>query len=108
MRFLDRADELRRLDALLAHPGAFAVLWGRRRVGKTRLLVEWSRRRDGLYAAAEPSAPAVQRRYLAAAVERRFPGFAAVEYPDWRSFLMRLAREARAHGCRSCSTSCRT
>ena len=98
MRFLDRADELRRLDALLAHSGAFAVLWGRRRVGKTRLLVEWSRRRDGLYAAAEPSAPAVQRRYLAAAVERRFPGFAAVEYPDWRSFLARLAREAQAHG----------
>ena len=98
MRFLDRADEMRRLDALLAQPGAFAVLWGRRRVGKTRLLVEWSRRRDGLYAAVEPSAPAVQRRYLAAAVERRFPGFAAVEYPDWRSFLVRLAREAQANG----------
>ncbi len=28
--FLDRASELRRLDALLAHPGAFAVIWGRR------------------------------------------------------------------------------
>ena len=98
MRFLDRADEMRRLDALLAHPGAFAVIWGRRRVGKTRLLIEWSQRHDGLYAAADPSAPAVQRRYLAAAVERRFPGFAAVEYPDWRSFLSRLAREAEANG----------
>ena len=74
MRFLDRADEMRRLDALLAHPGAFAVIWGRRRVGKTRLLIEWSQRHDGLYAAADPSAPAVQRRYLAAAVARRFPG----------------------------------
>ena len=98
MRFLDRADEMRRLDALLAHPGAFAVIWGRRRVGKTRLLIEWSQRHDGLYAAADPSAPAVQRRYLAAAVARRFPGFAAVEYPDWRSFLSRLAREAEANG----------
>ena len=63
MRFLDCADEMRRLDALLAHPGAFAVIWGRRRVGKTRLLIEWSQRHDGLYAAADPSAPAVQRRY---------------------------------------------
>ena len=71
-----------------------------RRVGKTRLLIEWSQRHDGLYAAADPSAPAVQRRYLAAAVERRFPGFADVEYPDWRSFLQRLAREADGSGWR--------
>ena len=42
--------------------------------------------------------PAVQRRYLAAAVGRRFPGFADVEYPDWRSFLLRLAREAAGSG----------
>ena len=94
MRFIDRADEMRRLDAVLVEPGALGVIWGRRRVGKTRLLIEWSRRHEGLYAAAEPSAPAVQRRYLAAAVDRRFPGFADVEYPDWRSFLLRLAREA--------------
>ena len=94
MRFLDRSDELRRLDGVLEEPGAFAVLWGRRRVGKTRLLIEWSQRHDGLYAAADRSAPAVQRRYLAAAVARRFPGFDDVEYPDWRSFLLRLAAES--------------
>ena len=98
MRFIDRADEMRRLEAVLGQPGALAVIWGRRRVGKTRLLIEWSQRHAGLYAAAEPSAPAVQRRYLAAAVDRRFPGFADVEYPDWRSFLARLAREAAGSG----------
>ena len=94
MRFLDRGEELRRLDGVLGEPGAFAVIWGRRRVGKTRLLVEWSRRHDGLYAAADRSVPAVQRRYLATAVARRFPGFDDVEYPDWRSFLLRLAAES--------------
>ena len=98
MRFIDRADEMRRLDAVLVQPGAFAAIWGRRRVGKTRLLIEWSQRHDGLYAAADPSALAVQRRYLAGAVERRFPGFADVEYPDWRSFLLRLTREADRSG----------
>ena len=67
MEFLDRADELRRLDRALRRSGAFAVIWGRRRVGKSRLLTEWSRRRDGLYTVADQSAPAVQRRYLAAA-----------------------------------------
>ena len=100
MEFLDREEELRRLDASLARPGAFVAIWGRRRVGKSRLLIEWSRRCDGLYAVADPSAPAVQRRYLAETVARRFPRFADVEYPDWRSFLDRLADEARATGWR--------
>ena len=85
---------MHRLDATLGRAGAFAVLWGRRRVGKSRLLTEWCRRRQGLYTVADQSAPSVQRRYLAAAVNERFPGFADVEYPDWRSLLMRLADEA--------------
>ena len=94
VEFLDRHDELRRLDHALLRPGAFAAIWGRRRVGKSRLLIEWSRRRDGLYTVADQSAPAIQRRYLAAAVAERFPGFADVEYPDWRSFLDRLSAAA--------------
>ena len=94
MQFLDRAEEMRRLDGMLLRPGAFAVVRGRRRVGKSRLLIEWTRRHDGLYAVADQSAPPVQRRYLAGAVAERFPGFADVEYPDWRSFLTRLAVEA--------------
>ena len=94
VEFLDRYDELHRLDHALRRPGAFAVIWGRRRVGKSRLLIEWSRRRDGLYTVADQSASAIQRRYLAAAVAERFPGFADVEYPDWRSFLERLSGAA--------------
>ena len=94
VEFIDRRDELRRLDHALRQRQAFAVIWGRRRVGKSRLLIEWSRRCDGLYTVADQSASAVQRRYLAAAVAQRFPGFADVEYPDWRSFLERLSRAA--------------
>ena len=98
MDFLDRLDEMRRLDAVLLQPGAFGVIWGRRRVGKSRVLVEWSRRHDGLYTIADQSASAVQRRYLAASVAGRLPGFGDVDYPDWRSFLDRLARDARQTG----------
>ena len=94
MEFIDRQEELARLDRALDAPGSFAAVWGRRRVGKSRLLLEWARRRDGLYLVAEPSAPAVQRRYLAQAAAARFPGFADVEYPDWRAFLDRLAAAA--------------
>ena len=93
MDFLNREAELLRLDRAL-RPGALVAIWGRRRVGKSRLLTEWSRRRDGLYTVADQSDPAVQRRYMAAAVGQRFAGFADVEYPDWRAFFERLAEEA--------------
>ena len=96
MRFLDRAAEMARLDAFLRRTAGFAAIWGRRRVGKSRLLLEWSARHQGLYTVADLSAAPIQRRYLAAAVAARFPGFAAVEYPDWRSFLERLSAEAAA------------
>lgn len=94
MEFLDRKEEMRRLDGALQTGHAFAVIWGRRRVGKSRLLLEWCRRHDGLYTVADQSAPAVQRRYLATAVAERFPGFDDVDYPDWHAFLSRLAGEA--------------
>ena len=97
MLFLNRTAELGRLDALRNRPeGGLAVVFGRRRIGKTRLLVEWCRRHQGLYAVADQSAPGMQRRYLAEAVATRFPGFADVDYRDWRSLFTRFAVEARA------------
>lgn len=97
MKFLDRDHELSRLERLGARgSGGFAVLVGRRRIGKTRLLLEWVRHAGGLYSVADESAPEVQRRYLAQAIAGRFPDFAAVEYPDWAALLARLAKDARA------------
>jgi uncharacterized protein len=99
MRFLDRQGELSRLDELMgSREGRLAVVYGRRRVGKTRLLLEWTARHRGLYTVADRSAPEVQRRYFAASVAEVLPGFADVEYPDWAGLLARLARDARAAG----------
>lgn len=85
------------MDALLDMPGGgLGVVWGRRRIGKTRLLVEWTARHNGLYTVADPSAAAIQRQYMAEAVAARFPGFGDVRYPDWRALLNRLAAEAKA------------
>lgn len=96
MKFLDRTEEMRRLERLVAAPaGGLAVVYGRRRIGKTRLLLEWVRRHGGLYTVADTSAAEVQRRYFATAVAGRLHGFGDVEYPDWRTLLARLAREAR-------------
>jgi AAA+ ATPase superfamily predicted ATPase len=51
MEFVNRAAELRELDAA-AKRGGLLVVFGRRRVGKTRLLRHWLRARDGLYSQA--------------------------------------------------------
>ncbi len=95
MRFLNRVEELSRLRSLSrSRAGGFAVVYGRRRIGKTRLLLEWVAGQAGLYTVADLSAPAIQRRTTALAIAERLPGFADVQYPDWFSLLRRLATDA--------------
>ncbi len=101
MDFVDRIEEMQRLDRLMAsREGGLAVVYGRRRIGKTRLLLEWSSRHGGMYTVADQSAASIQRRYFAEAAARYLPGFADVDYRDWRGLLERLAREASAAGLR--------
>lgn len=101
MDFLDRKGEVARLDGLVKHKVAgLAALWGRRRVGKSRLLMEWCARNGGVYTVADLSAAPVQRRYFADAVAAALPGFNEAEYPDWGVLLRRLASDARSHGWR--------
>ncbi len=101
MDFVDRIEEMRRLDRLMAsREGGLAVVYGRRRIGKTRLLLEWSARHGGLYTVADQSTAKIQRRYFAEAAARYLPGFADVDYRDWRGLLERLARGAAAAGLR--------
>ncbi len=101
MRFLDRQPELRRLEALSARKtGGLGLVWGRRRVGKTRLLLEWGQRAGGLYTVADQSAEQVQRRYFAESVSSVLEGFAEPEYPDWRALFRALARQAQQAGWR--------
>lgn len=96
MKFLDRSSEMKRLDELMVTgDGGIAVIYGRRRVGKTRLLLEWVRKHRGLYSVADQSASGVQRRYFSEVIGEKFEGFSEVEYRDWRSLLDRLARESK-------------
>ncbi|MGE3962757.1 MAG: ATP-binding protein [Planctomycetota bacterium] len=76
MKFIDRAEELDRLNRLAGKPeSGLAVVFGRRRVGKTRLLLEWVKQQKGAYWVADPSTEKLQRQYLAAAVAKVLPGF---------------------------------
>jgi AAA+ ATPase superfamily predicted ATPase len=101
VQFVDRREEMRRLDRAAAsgQPG-LVVVWGRRRVGKSRLLAEWVGRSGGLYWVADESGAATQRRYLAGELEAILPGFAGVDYPDWPTLLDRLSRDASTAGWR--------
>jgi AAA+ ATPase superfamily predicted ATPase len=95
MKFINRQKEMKRLDRLMGTQEAeMAVVWGRRRTGKTRLLLEWAQKHRGVYYTADASAASVQRRYFALAIEQVLPGFASVEYADWPSLLTRLAKDA--------------
>lgn len=100
MNFLNREREMERLDSLIARGNGFGVVYGRRRIGKTRLLVEWVKRHGGVYTVADSSTPSVQRRVFAEALSERFPGFADVDYRDWRTLFARLSREAKGIGWR--------
>ncbi len=95
MKFVNRHKELGRLERLFrSGTSGLAVIWGRRRLGKTRLLLEWTEKKGGAYFVADESSPAIQRKFLALALEQVLPGFSEAKYPDWQSLFIRLARDA--------------
>ena len=95
MKFVNRRNELDRLRRLFRHGTAgLAVIWGRRRLGKTRLLLEWTEKNGGTYFVADESSPAIQRKFFSLAIEQALPGFSETEDPDWQSLFLRLARDA--------------
>lgn len=65
--FVNRSRELAELDAH-AREGGLLVIFGRRRVGKTRLLTHWLGRRKGLYSQAIEAAVAQQLEQVVADV----------------------------------------
>jgi hypothetical protein len=95
MDFLNRSSELQRLrSAYRRKEGALVIVYGRRRIGKTRLLLEWTVASGGIYSVADQSTADVQRSHFAAVVAERLPGFADVQYTSWQALLDRLAHDA--------------
>ncbi len=82
--FVDRRAEREELGRLLDSEGfAFAVLYGRRRVGKTRLILETLRNRNYVYYLAVEKE---NLRYFSEAVARRFPEAKKLR-EDWEVLL---------------------
>lgn len=100
--FVGRSRELEVLDALWRSPKAMLlILYGRRRVGKTRLLTHWLNRYpgQGLYWVAEPTSSLTQLRSFSQAIMSFMdpeidipPDFT---YASWELALRQLARHAQ-------------
>jgi AAA+ ATPase superfamily predicted ATPase len=89
--FLDRQNELRRLEgALRASVPSLAVIYGRRRCGKSTLIQRVVRPGD-VYVLADQSEPALQILAMAEAIEKAIPGFASATYPSWNAVLTSFA-----------------
>ncbi len=93
--FLDRTDESRRLKAFFgAGEGGLAVVYGRRRLGKSRLLSEALPGERAVYYVADDREATLQRAALSEEIGRLIPGFSNVTYPGWEELLRRFWAEA--------------
>lgn len=82
--FVDRKIDYEELGKVLDAPGfAFAVLYGRRRVGKTRLVLETLKKRNYVYYLAVEKE---NLRYFSACVAQKFPKAANLK-EDWEVLL---------------------
>ena len=100
--FVGRSRELEVLDALWQSPKAMLlILYGRRRVGKTRLLTHWLRRYpgQGLYWVAEPTSSLSQLRSFSQAIMSFMDPEADIPpeftFSSWELALRQLARHAQ-------------
>lgn len=96
MDFIDREEEQKRFRRFLnLREGALACVYGRRRIGKSRLIEEVvSGRKDVVVFVAERSEAALQRARLAADISSLIPGFADVAYDNWSVMFNRWQKDA--------------
>ncbi|MDX1613079.1 MAG: ATP-binding protein [Candidatus Promineifilaceae bacterium] len=102
MAFQGRNAELRLLDRLWASPNAtLLILYGRRRVGKTRLLTHWMSRHSerALYWVAEPTSALDQLRSFSQAIYNfnhpDAPAPLDFTYANWDQALQQVATLAK-------------
>lgn len=105
MSFCGRIRELRLLDELWqAQQATLLILYGRRRIGKTRLLTQWAAavpHRRTFYWVAEPTSAADQLRLFSQAIYNfsspASPAPSAFTYATWRQAWEQVAQLAEQH-----------
>lgn len=84
LAFTNRVQELQDLDAT-AKSGGLVVLFGRRRVGKTRLLTHWLEKRGGFYSQAIEAATPMQIEQTVRDIGSALP--AGIQPKNWLEFF---------------------
>ncbi|MCG8557096.1 MAG: ATP-binding protein [Proteobacteria bacterium] len=98
--FLNREPELRRLERVLGSTeGALVCVYGRRRVGKSRLVRRALEGRRSAYFVGDDRDSPLHVAGVAEEIAGVLPGFEEVRYPDWQSLLQRFVREAPVGTC---------
>jgi len=95
IRFIDREYELSLLEEAWKQDGArFIVLYGRRRVGKTRLITEFARDKNGVFVIGED----INKKVQIGELKNKLAGFLNDEFlrkteiAEWRDLFEYLAR----------------
>lgn len=95
-RFVDRQSDLKELDYLLpAGQSKFLIVYGRRRVGKTTLLLHWARQtgRPFLYHVSRRTNAEGSRQDLAQSVwDWAYPGVEAPVFSGWEALFRQVER----------------
>lgn len=98
MKFVNRQEELAFLEKIHAANGfQFVPLYGRRRVGKTRLVREFLRDKEGIYFLADSTSEHEQLKTLGREVGEHFGDtiLAGSGFRDWQQFFAYLAEKSR-------------
>jgi len=97
LQFINRQDELQTLNDLLTRKAAALVLvYGRRRIGKTRLIQEFMKGKQGLYFYVPNAAEKTILAEFSRVAENEF--FAGFKFVDFASFMEYLAKKCQANG----------
>jgi len=97
LQFIDRQDELQTLSALLTKKkAALVLLYGRRRVGKTRLIQEFMKNKHGLYFYVPNAEEKTILTEFSRVVESEF--FEGFRFMDFTSFMEYFAKKCGTNG----------
>ena len=91
--FCNRVDELATLQHWVAESPRLAIIHGRRRLGKTRLLGHWCAQVRSCYVLATEGTATSQRAAFAEDLAAVVPNFGDVTYPNWRALFRSLAAQ---------------
>jgi len=99
LQFLNRQKEIERIEkAIRSDSAELIVVYGRRRLGKTRLLRHVVKQND-VYFMADRSERPLQLQALAAEIDRIVPSFAQADYPTWLALFSTLNSRIQKNLC---------